>query len=166
MKVHLAFSVRGFTPDSTITGHVCGREHRNNDCENNVTTDHAAVTCKLCLAVIADPTHWRHKKYVARQTCDCTTTMGREGEKGSWCTRCGVKVWEVHDRPCQECAHARDLSTKFVPDWICAFHTMRITANMLVTYRIGAPAGEHHGGGLCFLAKPAQAHSEGHVTDQ
>lgn len=63
MKVHLAFSVPnafgGFT-----SGHVCGREHSENDCENNVTTDSAAVTCKLCLKVIADPKHWRHRKYV------------------------------------------------------------------------------------------------------
>jgi len=63
MKVHLAFSVPnafgGFT-----SGHVCGREHSDNDTENNVTTEHAAVTCKLCLKVIADPTHWRHRKYV------------------------------------------------------------------------------------------------------
>lgn len=63
MKVHLAFSVPnafgGFT-----SGHVCGREHSENDTENNVTTEHSAVTCKLCLKVIADPAHWRHRKYV------------------------------------------------------------------------------------------------------
>jgi hypothetical protein len=63
MKVHLAFSVLnafgGFT-----SGHVCGREHSKNDCENNVTEDHAAVTCKMCLAVIADPKHWKHRKYL------------------------------------------------------------------------------------------------------
>lgn len=64
MKVHLAFSVPGFSPGSTVTGHLCGREHSANDCENNVTTDRATVTCKLCLNIIADPTNWRHRKYL------------------------------------------------------------------------------------------------------
>jgi len=64
MKIHLAFARPGFTKDSTITGHVCGREHSANDGDNNSTTNHAEVTCKLCLTVINNPKHWRHRKYI------------------------------------------------------------------------------------------------------
>lgn len=66
MKVHLAFSVPnafgGFT-----SGHACGREHSDNDCENNVTTEHDTVTCKLCRNIIDDTKHWRHRKYISSQ---------------------------------------------------------------------------------------------------
>lgn len=63
MKIHLAFSVAnafgGFT-----TGHVCGREHSANYGDNNVTCEHSEVTCKLCLKVLANPKHWRYRRYV------------------------------------------------------------------------------------------------------
>lgn len=64
MKVHLAYSRPGFTTDSIVTGHVCGREHSGNDGDNNSTIEHSEVSCKLCLAVINNPKHWRHRKYI------------------------------------------------------------------------------------------------------
>lgn len=49
--------------------------------------------------------------------------------------------YRVHDVPCGECRHAREL----INGWICRKHLMAITANMHVTY----------GGStvLCFEAK-------------
>jgi hypothetical protein len=85
--------------------------------------------------------------------CKHTGTMGREGQTGSWCVNCGVKVMEVHDRPCGECVHLENLGNVFDPYWRCIFHRMRVTPSMKVTYYIGKPPGEHVGGGLCFVAK-------------
>jgi hypothetical protein len=64
MKVHLAVSRPGFTPDSFITGHLCGREHSGNDGDNNSAITTAEVTCALCRAIIANPKHWRYRRYL------------------------------------------------------------------------------------------------------
>lgn len=64
MKIHLAVSRMGFTPDSIVTGHLCGREHGANDNENNVTEKRGAVTCACCLKILGDKKHWRHRKYL------------------------------------------------------------------------------------------------------
>lgn len=67
MKIHLAVSRPGITKDSTVTGHLCGREHSANDGDNNSTCDQGAVDCALCLKVIADPKHWRHRRYISEK---------------------------------------------------------------------------------------------------
>lgn len=65
MKVHLAVSRPGFTPDSFVTEHLCGREHSQNDTDgNNSTEQRSEVTCALCAKIIADAKHWRHRKYL------------------------------------------------------------------------------------------------------
>lgn len=65
-------------------------------------------------------------------TCTHTVTQGRSGETGSWCTDCGVKVFEVDERECKGCIHAIDT----LRGWICNRHLMFITDNMRVTYKI------------------------------
>lgn len=64
IKLHLAVSRPGITPDSRITGHLCGREHSLNDGDNNSVLEPAEVTCKVCAKIIADPKNWRHRKYL------------------------------------------------------------------------------------------------------
>lgn len=64
MKTHLNFMIPGITEGSTVTGTVCGREHSQSEDGTNSTDNPADVTCALCLKVIADPKHWRHRKYM------------------------------------------------------------------------------------------------------
>lgn len=87
--------------------------------------------------------------------CAHKITQGREGEKGSWCVECGIKVWEVHDRPCGECAHFKDLSRPFDPYFICKPMLMRVSRDMHVTFNVTKPASPgREGGGLCFEPTP------------
>jgi hypothetical protein len=65
-------------------------------------------------------------------TCTHMTTQGRQGERGSWCCACGIKVYAVDERTCDGCAHAQHL----IGGWICNRHLMTIVPNMHVTYRI------------------------------
>lgn len=69
------------------------------------------------------------------KACDHTITRGREGETGSWCVSCGVKVWEVHDRPCGECSHFEKT------EWgsMCRKHFMRVTPSLKVTFNLIDP---------------------------
>lgn len=78
--------------------------------------------------------------------CSHMITQGREGEPSgrSWCKACGVQVWEVHDRPCNECRHYKDMGEGQIP--ICRKHLMGVTRTMHVTYKLtGEPR-------LCFEA--------------
>ena len=73
---------------------------------------------------------------------DCThfVTQGKEGEKGSWCIKCGVKIFDVDNRPCSDCKNFRtDLHGSF-----CTKHLMRVIPSMNVTYKITD--------GTCFAA--------------
>ncbi len=81
--------------------------------------------------------------------CDHITSMGREGETGSWCKECGTKVLEVHDRPCSECVHfyPREGSTG-----MCNHHHMRVIRDMHVTYWLVDGPGRS---GLCFQEREA-----------
>jgi hypothetical protein len=46
-------------------GTVCGLENRACKDDGRNTTDKPdEVTCKKCLAIINNPNHWRHKKYI------------------------------------------------------------------------------------------------------
>lgn len=71
---------------------------------------------------------------VERRVLPClhSWTQGRAGERGSWCCDCGVKVYDVDDRQCQNCAHSRKLHD----GTICHKHLMRVTPDMNVTFRI------------------------------
>lgn len=64
--------------------------------------------------------------------CDHTWTQGREGEKGSWCNACGEKVLDVETRPCEGCAHYRDV----IHGAVCKKHLMAVSPAMLVTFKI------------------------------
>ena len=84
------------------------------------------------------------------ETCQCFTTQGREGETGSWCLKCGRKVWEVHDKPCLECRHhTRHGPGGFGGSSTCRKNLMAVTPTMRVRYSLEP---ERHGGrgGLCF----------------
>lgn len=73
--------------------------------------------------------------------CQHTITQGRKGERGSWCCACGVQVYDVEDRQCQDCAHSRN---GFV-GMTCHKHLMAITPDMNVTFNITE--------GTCFSEK-------------
>ena len=64
--------------------------------------------------------------------CKHTWTQGRKGERGSWCSDCGVKVYDVDERQCQDCAH----SSKLWDGTICKKHLMRVSPDMNVTFKI------------------------------
>jgi hypothetical protein len=66
-------------------------------------------------------------------TCNHPWTQGRKGERGSWCSDCGVKVYEVDNRVCGDCAHSSKL---FVGGTICNKHLMRVTPDMNVTFKL------------------------------
>lgn len=80
--------------------------------------------------------------------CNHLKTQGREGEAGSWCMDCGVKVWAVHDRPCGECRHFKlDLGARVMG--ICGPNLMAVTSCMFVSYAI-EPTPDRSG--LCFAS--------------
>ena len=64
--------------------------------------------------------------------CTCTDTQGHEGEKGSWCVKCGKKVMDVESRPCKECKyHKRDIHGSS-----CSKLLMSVYPEMHVTYKV------------------------------
>lgn len=67
-----------------------------------------------------------------KEVCSCRITQGRAGEKGSWCTQCGRKVYEVDTRPCSGCAHF----SVVVGGSVCRRHLMRVVPDMLVTFKL------------------------------
>ena len=85
-------------------------------------------------------------------TCTHTVTQGREGETGSWCVECGIKVYAVHDRPCRECKFFRPEPAYPGGEVRVGICYMRVTASMHVTYKIerGLTPGKEIG--LCFEA--------------
>lgn len=66
--------------------------------------------------------------------CRHECTQGREGRTGSWCVKCGLKIYEVDPRECQGCAHFKDMGAHQIP--ICTYHMMGVTRTMHVTYAI------------------------------
>lgn len=66
MKIHLAvISVKG--NDVAIHATLCGRMHSDMNCEvdNNLTDKREKVTCRVCKKIIADPRHWRHRRFLS-----------------------------------------------------------------------------------------------------
>lgn len=70
MKTHLSISYtsKAFGPDCHITSTLCGRESGKAEDGNNSEPDAAEVDCKLCLSIMADPKHWRHRKYISKES--------------------------------------------------------------------------------------------------
>jgi hypothetical protein len=63
MKVHLAVSGKG-TFGGTITTTLCGRMNKQSRDGMNSSDERDEVTCGHCKAVLADPKHWRYRKYL------------------------------------------------------------------------------------------------------
>jgi hypothetical protein len=65
-------------------------------------------------------------------SCNHFATQGREGQKGSWCIECGVKIFEVDDRQCKDCKNFRtDMLGSF-----CSKLLMSVIPSMNVTFKI------------------------------
>lgn len=64
--------------------------------------------------------------------CRHTFTQGREGETGSWCVDCGVKVYELETRHCKDCVNYFESLGRGG----CKKLLMSATPLMLVTYRL------------------------------
>lgn len=64
--------------------------------------------------------------------CQHTITRGKEGEKGSWCTECGIKVFDVDDRECKDCVHFFGSHCYHG----CGKHLMAVVPDMHVTFEI------------------------------
>uniref|UniRef100_A0A6M3XI70 Uncharacterized protein n=1 Tax=viral metagenome TaxID=1070528 RepID=A0A6M3XI70_9ZZZZ len=71
-------------------------------------------------------------KMDGKEVCSCRITQGRAGEKGSWCTQCGRKVYEVDTRPCSGCVHFSPV----VGGSVCSRHLMVVVPDMLVTFKL------------------------------
>ena len=66
MKIHLAIiSVKGDDVAVHIT--LCGRMHSKMNCDtdNNLTDDPGKVDCRVCAKIIANPKHWRHRRFLS-----------------------------------------------------------------------------------------------------
>lgn len=63
MKTHLAVSEQ--RPNGAHwTGTLCGFQSSHSQDGANAETDHSKVSCKKCLAIMADSNHWRHRRFV------------------------------------------------------------------------------------------------------
>jgi hypothetical protein len=78
---------------------------------------------------------------MSNDRCSHTVTQGRKGEKGSWCVKCGVKVYEVETRPCGDCKYCSELFRGFT----CDHHRMIVSKQMFVTFKVSE--------GTCFNMK-------------
>ena len=64
--------------------------------------------------------------------CDHMVTVGREGETGSFCIKCGIKVLEEETRKCSNCKHYKKLHDGS----ICTKKLMSLIPDMFVTYKV------------------------------
>ena len=92
--------------------------------------------------------------------CHPERAQGREGLKGSWCVDCGVKVYEVHDRPCSECAHIFNSAGYYG----CRRQHMAVSPSMLVMYPLIDVGGQK--AGVCFEALTHQPPDQDTSGDQ
>lgn len=72
---------------------------------------------------------------LALQECKHIVSRGRDGELGSWCVRCGVKVLEVEWRACKHCIHFMESDKHFFPR--CKKKGMSVLPDLHVTYKVG-----------------------------
>jgi hypothetical protein len=64
---HLAYCVttQKFGVETIVHGTVCGLENSLSISDDGNCTDIMSdVTCKKCLVIMANPKHWRHRKYI------------------------------------------------------------------------------------------------------
>lgn len=66
MKTHLAVSYTSkmFGADCHITTTLCGRESGESVDGANAECENEAVDCKLCRRIMANKSHWAHRKYL------------------------------------------------------------------------------------------------------
>lgn len=63
MKIHFAVSeVRA--NGANWTGTLCGFESFESEDGANAETKKSKVTCKKCIVIMADKTHWRNRRYL------------------------------------------------------------------------------------------------------
>lgn len=124
--------------EGSRTGIRCGAP-----ANRSATNDLPSVTCKSCLALHEGKSTSGMKP--RQRHCAHTVTHGITGAKGAWCVECGLKVLEVHHRPCGECRHINAA----MGGHICTFHTMAVTPGMFVTYYLVKGPGRFP---LCFEA--------------
>lgn len=65
MKIHLAVS-EARPNGANWTGTLCGRESSESDDGMNSDPKKSKVTCKRCIAIMADKTNWRNRRYLQR----------------------------------------------------------------------------------------------------
>lgn len=83
--------------------------------------------------------------------CIHTVTQSRDGEPGkSYCLDCGALAMQVHDRPCGECIHFKEVLGR----GLCSKNSMGVTASMRVTYHVNPTRNWQTG--LCFVAPPPE----------
>ncbi len=69
--------------------------------------------------------------------CECTVSMGRDGEHGTWCVSCGQKSLDVEVRPCGACAYyTKDPLSFSGAVGICRKHVMRVIESQNVRYEV------------------------------
>lgn len=66
MKTHLAVSEK--RGDGNWTGTLCGSQSQESKDGTNAEASVDKVDCRNCKKIIADPTHWRHRRYLGRKT--------------------------------------------------------------------------------------------------
>lgn len=69
LVLHLAVerdTVFGGVPIHT-TGTLCGRSNKRSEDVTNSTEDRAEVTCQHCAAILANPKHWRFRRYLKQE---------------------------------------------------------------------------------------------------
>ena len=66
MVTHLNY-IRETAPDNFRTGTVCGLSNAQSKDGTNSASDHSEVTCKKCLAIMSNPRHWAHRKYILKE---------------------------------------------------------------------------------------------------
>lgn len=71
-----------------------------------------------------------HERFVS---CNHIMTKGRDGEKGNWCVDCGIKVYDVETRKCEDCKHFFSRPMNYSG---CKKHLMAVTPDMYVTFKI------------------------------
>lgn len=68
MKVHLAVSCKSAFGTGTLTTTLCGNMSGKSLDGINSTSDRAAVTCAHCRMILNWPEHWRHRKFISKDT--------------------------------------------------------------------------------------------------
>lgn len=64
MKTHFAVQTKTVFGNGTLTTTLCGRSNRQSTDGFNSTAKAAEVTCEFCRKIMADPKHWRARKFL------------------------------------------------------------------------------------------------------